>query len=117
MSCDSYRNADSDRLVFSNSEEICVETVFLYRVELKLVNYSEIFLAVAEVEVNDERCRSVSNSLEIFLCDSEKYVLYTSTIKVTWDETLLAELFDNRFVADLANLAVQFEMFHFLFCF
>ena len=110
----SHRNLDSDRLVLSYCEEVCVKAVVLYRVELKLVDNSIKLCTIAELEVNDVRCRSVGKTLKIFLCNCEKYVLYACTINVAWNETLFAELFDNRLVADLTDLAFQCEMFHFV---
>ena len=113
MSGDGYRNLDGDRLVLSNCEEVYVKAVVLYRVELELVKNCEVLLAVAELKVNDIRCRSVGKTFKIFLCDSEENVLDTCAVDVAWYKTLFAEFFDCRLVAGLTNLAVQCEMFHF----
>ena len=92
MSGDGYRNLDGDRLVLSNCEEVYVKAVVLYRVELELVKNCEVLLAVAELKVNDIRCRSFGKTFKIFLCDSEENVLDTCAVDVAWYTSVLAFL-------------------------
>ena len=112
MTADNHRNADGYRLVLGNCEEISVEAVILYRMILELVTDGGIGLAVVQLDVDDVGCRSVGDALEIPLLHCEKDILHSLSIEVARNEALPAECFDNGFVADFTDCAVEFKMLH-----
>ena len=112
VAADSDRNLDGDRLVLRDGEEIDMEAVVLDRMELKLMDDSLIGLTVVELDVDDKGSGGVGDTLEVLVVDSEEDILHSLTIKVARDKTLLADRFDDGFVADLTDFAVDFEMFH-----
>ena len=114
MSGDHERYIDGDRLLLIDCEEVYVEACVEYRMELKLVKDCAVGLAIVEDEVNDECLRGIGDTLEFFLIDCEEDVLHSETIKIAWNESLLAESLDDGFVANLTDLAFQFKMLHFV---
>lgn len=84
-----------------------------YRVELKLVKDGCVVL-VTKLEVNNERSRVVDKALELFCVNSEKHVLCAVAIEVARNKSVATESLDGGFVANFAQLAVKYEMLHFL---
>lgn len=113
VSCDYERNLDSDRLGLVNCEEVYVEADVCNRVPLELVKNCCKLLGSVKNEVNDVRCRSVCESLELLCVNCEKYVLYTATVEVARYETFCAKSLDGCLVASLTCLAIKFKMLHF----
>lgn len=88
-----------------------MKTFVCYRVELEFVKDGLIGL-VTDLKVNDVRSRGVCETLKLFCIDGEKDILYTTSIKYTWYETLTTEGFDYLLAADLAEHAIKFKMLH-----
>ena len=112
MSCYLNWNLDCYRLVLSYEEEVCVKSFVGYRVILYLVKYCITASAVVELEVDDVRVRSVSDSLEILCVDGEKDVLHSESIDVAWNKSCSAYSLYCCLVAGLAYLAVEFNVLH-----
>lgn len=111
LDCD--RNVNRDRLVLGYGEEVYVEAVVIYRMELELVGNGCELLAVIESDVYDIRLRNIGDALEIFSVYSEEDVaLDARAVKVARNEALLAERLDDGLVASLADGSLQFEVFH-----
>ena len=108
-------NVDADGLVLVHEEEIDMEAVVLYGMELKLMDNGVVGLSVAEDQVYDVAGGGVGDTLEILGVDCEEDVLDAESVEVARDEALLPESLDDGFVASLTDLAFQFEMFHFLY--
>ena len=89
-----------------------MEAVVLYRMELELVDDCHVVLAIVKLDVDDERCRSVGDSLEVPVADCEEDILHSLSIEVAGNETLPADRFDYGLVSDLADFAVKFKMLH-----
>ena len=89
-----------------------METVVIYRMELKLVDNCLVSLAVVQNEVDDVGLRGLDSALEFLLVHCEEYVLHSETIEIARYEALLAECLDDCLVSDLADLAFQFKMLH-----
>ena len=115
MSNNLYRNLDSNWLVLRYEEEVCVKSLVRYWMILYLVEYCITVSSVAELEVDDERVRSVSDFLKILSVDSEENVLHTETIDVARNESCAADSFYACLVASFANLAIEFNVLH-CFC-
>ena len=112
MSYNLYRNLDSYRLILRNEEEVYVKSLVSYRVILYLVEYCITVSAVAELEVDDVRVRSVSDSLEILSVDSEENVLHTESIDVARNLSCTTYSLYCCLVASFANLAIEFNVLH-----
>jgi hypothetical protein len=111
MTEDIEGNFDGDRLLLVNSEEVYVEALVGYRMELKLVEDGHIGLST-EIEVDDVGCGSVGNHLEVLGFYCEEDVVHAEAIKVAGNETLFAEGLDDGLVTLLTDLSVELEMFH-----
>ena len=105
-------NVDGDGLLFVDSEEIHVEAVVLYGMELELVKDCGASLTSVEDEVHDVGIRRAEESLEVLVADSEEDVFYAAAVEIAGNESLFAESLDDGFVADLAGLALEFKMLH-----
>lgn len=112
VTADGYRNLDGDRLVLGNCKKISVEAYLGDRVPLKLVYDSRNLSSIAENHINDVGCRCVGDTLKIFCVYCEEDVLGALTVEVARYKTLFAESLDDGFVANFAELAFQFIMFH-----
>ena len=93
-----------------------MQATVVHRVELELVEDGVELLAVVQYEVYDKGVGGIGESLELLLVHREEDVLHAEAIEVARDDALLAEGLDDRFVADLTDLAVQFKMLHFCKC-
>ena len=112
MSYNLYRNLDSYRLILRNEEEVYVKSLVSYRVILYLVEYCMTISAVAELEVDDVRVRSVSDELEVLCVDCEEDVLHSESIDVARNESCTTNSLYCCLVASFANLAFEFNVLH-----
>jgi hypothetical protein len=106
-------HVDGDRLLVIHCEEVDVEAIVLYGMELQLVKDHGVVVLSVEGEVDDVGIRSGKETLEVFLVDGEENVLDTVSIKIARYEALLAESLDDGFVSNLAGFPVKSEMLHF----
>lgn len=112
MTGDAYRNCDGHWLVLSNCEEVYVESLVGYRMPLSLVKDACILLAIVEYEVDDVRVRGVGYGLEILCVNGEENVLDSVSIKVARYETFSADCLYGCLVANLTELAFEFNVLH-----
>ena len=112
MTGDHDGNLDGDGLLLRDDKEVDMEAVVLDRMELELMDDGCVSLSVVKLDVDDVGGGSVGDSLEVLVRDCEKDVLNALAIEVARNKTLLADGFDDGFVTDLTDLAVDLEMLH-----
>ena len=107
-----YRNVDDDRFCIVYCEEVYMEAEVLDRMPLKLVETGADFLAVAELEVDDVRVRSVGDRFESLCVNSEVDVLHSESVDVARYESFLAESLDGLLSGSFTKLTFEFNVFH-----
>ena len=95
---DVQRHVDGHGLVSRDGQEVSMDGIVRYRVELKLVKDSQIVLAI-DVEVHDVTVGSVGESLEVSCIYREENVLHSVAVEVAGYLTLSADALGERLAA------------------
>ena len=95
---DVQRHVDGHGLVSRDSQEVSMDGIVSYRVELKLVKDSQIVLAI-DVEVHDVAVGSVGESLEVSCIYREENVLDSVAVEIAGYLTLSADALGERLTA------------------